>query len=258
MKFFVRSLSLYGALALSLATARATPTLLGEFSINGNLNNNVSGGPSLVLLPFSSVSGSVTVGGYVFAKDQGLTFTSPSLTSTSYTVEFSFKSNLDSGASWSKLLDLSGVGANDDGLYIHNNSGQKLQFFNYGESPSADFTAGTVVDVALTRDGGTGVVAGYVNGVQRFSFTDGSSKAVITAASNTLTFFVDDTHTGQNEVSGGTLYYARIYDGALTSTQVAALYALGAASAIPEPGATAVALGVAALGCLALRRQRRA
>jgi hypothetical protein len=254
---FGRVSVLASVLALMLGAARATPTLIGEFSLIGSLANNVPGGPALVLLPFSGVSGTVTAGGYLFAKNQGLTFTSPSLTSTSYTVEFSFKSNIDSSAAWSKLLDLSGVGSNDGGLYMHSNGGQRLQFYNVAESSSADFTANTTVDVALTRDGATKLVVGYVNGVQRFSFTDGSNAAVITASGNTLTFFSDDNVQSHTEASSGTLFYARIYDGALTSTQIAALYAVGAPSAIPEPGATAAWLGLAGLGICALRRRAR-
>jgi hypothetical protein len=251
---------LLGCLAAlgAVAPVRAV-TLLGEFPLNGTLTNNVPGGPSLVLLPYAGNSGSLTSNSYVFGKNQGLTFTSPSLSATSYSVEFSFKSNLDSTATWSKLLDISGVGANDNGLYIHNSSGQRLQFYPQADGSQADFISSTtIVDVALTRDGTTGTVTGYVNGQQRFSFTDGSSLAVITAPGNRLTFFVDDTATGQSEISGGTLYYARIYDGALTAAQVAALFAAGAPSAIPEPAMSAgVLAGGALLIGLRWRRPRR-
>src|SRR5207302_4862194 len=112
-------------------------------------------------------------------------------------------------------------------------------------------------EVALTRNSSTGNVIGYVNGVPRLSFTDTNALAVTNAPGNELIFFVDDFATGQNEASGGTLNYLRIYNGALTPAQVAALYAAGAPAAIPEPGATAAMGGVAALGFFVRRRRTR-
>lgn len=235
-------------LALVIWPARAQTTLLGEFALKGSLANNVAGGPSLI-----SLGGTITANGYVFGIDQGLTFTSASLSTTSYSIELSFKSNLDSTRSWSKLVDVAGQNS-DNGLYIYNSGGYVLQFYNFAQSPSADFTAGTNVDVVLTRDSG-GVVTGYVNGVQRFSFTDGTNQAVITATNKTLYFFVDDT-IQNSEASSGTANYIRIYSGTLTASEVSALYASGAPSAVPEPAATGLLIGVAALGGLAWRRHR--
>ena len=88
-------------LASVFSPARAQTTLLGEFVLNSSLGNNVAGGPSLV-----SLGGTIEVTGYVFGINQGLTFTSGSLSTTSYTIELSFKTNLES-PTWSKLVDLS-------------------------------------------------------------------------------------------------------------------------------------------------------
>jgi hypothetical protein len=208
-------------------------------------------------MPFASATGTITASGYVFGKNQGLTFTSAALSTTSYSIELSFQTNLDSTGSWSKLVDLSGANSNDNGLYIHNSSGYRLQFYPQADGSAADFSVGPTFDVVLTRDGTTNLVTGYVNGVSRFSFTDSSSQAVISAASNTLTFFVDDLHTSQSEISSGTLNYLRIYNGALNSSQVSALFATGAPSAVPEPTTTAVYAALGALAFVVLRRQRR-
>ena len=107
----------------------------------------------------------------------------------------------------------------------------------------------------LTRDGASGTVSGYVNGVLRLSFNDSATHyALVTAPNNQLIFFVDDLVQG-TETSSGTVNYIRIYNGALSGADVAALYAAGAPSAIPEPAATAALLALGALGGCALRRR---
>lgn len=253
MNLVRHSLASCGLLALSCAPVCAVPVLIGEFALQGSLNNNVSGGPPLVALPFSSVFGQITSTGYVFGANQGLTFTSPTLSSGSYSIELSFKSNLDSAANWSKLVDFAGQTL-DAGLYIHSNGGYRLQFYNVVEGPSGDFAAGTNVAVVLTRTSG-GTVAGYVNGLLRFSFADTSNQALITAANSTLNFFVDD-HVQGDEASSGTVNFIRIYDDALSASDVSALFLAGAPSAIPEPATGAAILGAYALGLAALRRRR--
>ncbi len=244
-----RPLLIWALLAAVFSPVRAQ-TLIGEFALQGSLNNNVSGGAALV-----SLGGQITSNGYVFGVNQGLTFTSTALNPTSYTIELSFSTNLDSTQAWSKLVDFAGQ-SSDNGLYIHNSSGFRLQFFPQSDATVSDFSAGTTFDVVLTRNSTTGVVTGYVDGQFRFSFPDSGSIGVVTATNNTLHFFVDD-HIQNTEASSGMLNYLRIYDGALTSSQVATLYAAGAPSAIPEPGASAATLGAAALGLLVLRRSVR-
>ena len=58
-------------------------------------------------------------------------------------------------------------------------------------------------------------------------------------------------------MSSGTLNYLRIYNGALTSSQVSALYTTGAPSPVPEPAATATLLALGMLGAAFGRRRWR-
>jgi len=245
----VRSCVLLGCVfAAGFAPAHAQ-VLVGEFPLHGSLNNNLAGGAALTLVPFNGSPGQVTPAGYVFGANQGLSFTSPSFTPASYSLEFSF--NFTSVSGWTKIADFSDL-VSDIGFYQLNGD---LNFYNVVDSGVADFSNGGTVDVVLTRDVATGTLTGYVNGHQRFLFVDSSSLAVTSAPGNKLVFFVDDAATGQREASGGTLNYLRIYDGALSSAQVSALFAAGAPLAVPEAStALLLCLGVAGL---ALARRRR-
>ena len=82
---------------------------------------------------------------------------------------------------------------------------------------SVSISDNTYVQVVLTREA-NGVVTGYVNGTQQFQFTDTSGIAIIDG-NNSLRFFRDDG----SEASAGSVARIRIYNGALSATQVAAL-----------------------------------
>lgn len=108
-------------------------------------------------------------------------------------------------------------------------------------------------ELALTRDS-SGTVDVYLNGVSEFSFDDSSSDLATigdTPADQVLDLFVDDPYTTIVE-SGltlenpeGEVARVRLYDGALTPTEVASL--------VPEP--TLLAMPV--VGLMLLRRTRR-
>ena len=244
---FARRFLLLGCVVgAALAPARAQ-TLVGAFALNSSLNNLVSGGVSL-----NSLGGVVGSTGYVFGLNQGLTFTSPALTPGDFSIELSFKFDATSG--WRKIVDFANRGI-DSGLY---NLSGALQVFPQSAAGVSDFSPGTTVDVMLTRDGASGTVSGYVNGVLRVSFNDSlSNYALVTAPNNALIFFVDDAVQG-TESSSGTANYIRIFNGALSGADVAALYATGAPSAIPEPGVTAAIFGLVAIGIWVRRRRATA
>lgn len=230
-------------LALVAAPAHAA-TLIHEYALRGTLDDN-RGGPAL-----NSLGGQITSLGYVFAANQGLTLSSPVLSATDFSLEFSFKFDATSG--YRKIADFHGL-ADDSGFYQLNGN---LNFYPVATAGQTDFAPGTDVHVVLTRDGATNIVTGYVNGQQRFTFLDDGPRATITAANTTLNFFVDDFATSQREASGGTANYLRVYNGALSATEVSNLYAAGAPLAIPEPGTAALLAFGAAVMLTAARRSR--
>ena len=211
--------------ALAFAPLRGA-VLINEYALRGNLNDNLGG------TPLTSLGGQITALGYVFAANQGVSLSIPFLSFSNFSIELSFK--FDAVTGYRKIADFKSL-AEDMGFYVLNGS---LNFYPVTTAPQVDFTPGTNVVVALTRDGASGIVTGYVNGQQRFSFLDTTTLAVTTpGVPSNLILFKDDTATGGNEASGGQLNYLRVYNGALTSTQVSALYAGGAPQAVPEPQA---------------------
>ena len=201
-------LTVMATLAVTVGRAQ-TAVLIDEYALRGTLNDNL-GGPSLTTVLFSGVAGAITPNGYVFGSNQGLMLISPTLDPSNYSIELSFSISATSG--YRKLIDFKNLTA-DAGFYNLNTA---LNFYPVITGVAGDFASNVDVHVVLTRDSESGTVTGYVNGLQRFSFNDASSLAVFSTSDHRAIFMVDDFATGQNEVSGGTLNYLRIYNGVLT------------------------------------------
>ncbi len=235
-------LTLACATTLAFAPARAA-VLVHEFALRGTLNDSVG------TTPLTSLGGQITALGYVFAANQGVSFSSPSLSPINYSLEFSFK--LDSVTGDRKLADFAGLTSN---LGVYDRNGV-LNFFPSSAPGPQIITAGTNVHVVITRNSATGVVSGYVNGQLSFSFTDTTAAATASAG---FRFFVDDLITNQTEASGGTVNYMRFYNGALTQGEVTSLFAAGPPLAVPEPSTYALlSIGGIVMAVTALRRRRR-
>jgi Concanavalin A-like lectin/glucanases superfamily/PEP-CTERM motif len=221
----------------ALTVSRAKADVIHDYEFNNSLSDSL-GGPNL-----TSLGGTIGPTSYLFGVEQGLSL-SGALTaaqSSTYTIDLSFE--LDSLGGFRKLLDFKNL-ASDNGLYNLNTA---MNYFNITTGPTGAFTPGVFVRVDLTRDNSTGLVVGYVNGVQQISFTDSTSDAVFNAASNIINFFQDDNVTGGRESSSGSVNQIRIYNTALSATDVAALGGPKPIAAVPEPSSlTLLATGVAA------------
>jgi hypothetical protein len=226
----------------SLLPARGA-VLIHEYALRGSLNDSL-GGPAL-----TSLGGDITALGYIFAANQGLSLRSALPTPANYSLEFSFK--LDSTAGATKLIDFHNR-ADDTGLY---QTDGRLNYFPNATAGTVDFAPGTDVHVVLTRDGATDVVTGYVNGKQSFSFVDTALDA--THPNDRLYFFADDRFKGgASDASGGTVNYLRMFNGALTASEVNALFLAGPPMAVPE-APVAVLLSLGLVVTLATVRRRR-
>jgi hypothetical protein len=159
-----------------------------------------------------------------------------------YSIDFSFA--FDTVDGYRRLLDFKDLGS-DTGLYVLSSA---LNFYNLVTGDSA-FAVQQMARVTVTRDA-AGNFTGYVDGVQQISFNDASQLAVFSEPSQVAHFFRDD-NVVSGEHSPGFVDYIRIYDVALSASEVASLQA----PAVPEPGTWALWLaGLAAVGAAARRR----
>jgi hypothetical protein len=214
----MKSVPLAAAL-LCLARPAAAINLIADYQLNDTFASAVAGAPPLV--PLSSVSfTSANVYGQnrivaSFLQGSGLRLSAPAGISTGgYTVAIVCAISTTTG--FRKLIDFHDLTL-DTGLYNFNNV---LYFYPVIGGASNTIAANAFMQVVLTRDA-TGHVAGYVNGVPQLSFQDTSNFSVLSGTAFNL--FVDDTATGGTEASAGMVARVRLYTGALTAAEVAAL-----------------------------------
>jgi len=231
MRLFVATLALSAA-ALAQAQTASHVYLMNDAS-------DLLGGPALTTL-----GGDFTTqaGRYSFGANQGLSLEN-AVNASVYTIDFVFNFDLVSG--YRRLIDFKAL-TSDTGLY---NYSSQLKFYNEATGPDSVFAIATDARVTLTRDA-AGLLTGYVNGVLQFQFNDTAGLSQFSAA-NQIAYFFRDDNAVSGEASAGSIDYLRIYDTALTASQVANL-----ASPVPEP-ATGV-LALAGIGLFALLRRRRA
>ena len=136
-----------------------------------------------------------------------------------YTIVVLFELNEigDKESRFRRILDFKN-GTSDSGLYVEDG---RLSFYRQGIGSvkgTTPIAADRYVQVVVTRDA-SGVVRGYVDGAEQFSFDDSVSQSAVIGGNNTLRFFKDDTI----EHSAGSVARIRLFGSALSGTDVGAL-----------------------------------
>ncbi len=208
-----------GSISVAASISSSSATLQADYQFQNTRNSSVGSPPALADLGTNSFSSatvdstSTTV--LAFSQNNGLSLSSTTGTvpNDTYTIVMLF--SLEQTSGFRRILDFKN-GTSDNGLYAQNGY---LYFYPSASASSVSISANTYVQVVVTRDT-SGTVTGYVDGVQQFQFSDSSNHGVIDS-NNTIRFFRDDNSS--SEASPGAVARIRIYDGALTATQVAAL-----------------------------------
>lgn len=244
MKKKLFSVGLLAGMALLLAQSDLyAATLTHDYQLNGSLADSL-GGPSLV-----ANGGTLNPTNYSFGANQGLSLSNGFTNTADYSIAATFDLTTLSG--YRRLIDFKNL-ASDTGLYNLNTS---LNFYNVTTGAAGAFAPNVDALLVITRDAGTNAFVGYVNGIQQIAFTDSSSLAVFSAPNNIAHFFIDDVVV-PNEASAGVVDRIRIYNGALTATEVSALQTGGTGGTVPEP--TSLLLLGSGLAGLAAWRMKRA
>lgn len=195
--------------------------LVADYQMRDSLNSSVGTAPALTNLG-SNAFESATIDDSMrrmlsFDPNNGvaLTPTDRLVTSRTYTIVMLF--SLSTINDYRRLIDFKN-GASNRGLYCYNG---RLVFLSSAleEGGGVTITPNNFVQVALTRNS-AGTITGYLNGVRQLSFTDREEDGVIDA-SRTLRFFRDNA--GSGEASAGQVVRLRIYNEALSGSQIAAL-----------------------------------
>ncbi len=250
--------------AMSAVPASAVGTLVADYNFVGNsLASTVAGAPNLVAVDPAGTNsfGTDTVLGvnraiYNFTGSNfpttnqgGLTLSNAGglVAADNFSVDLVFKFNERTNA-WRRILDTLNR-TSDSGFYVDPSNNLDV-FPNAGSAVS--FNTGQYYDVVMVNDHGN--ITAYANG------TSTSLAAVSTSlnisADNVIGLFIDNTVAGgQGEWSSGSIAHFGLYNGALSTDQIATIYHQNTTPGVPEPASWALmVVGFGLVGVAARRR----
>jgi hypothetical protein len=209
------------------APRRAAPSvaapMTADYRFEHSLESAVGTAPDLVEI--GRGSSGFTDEGAVRPRDEVLTFgggrglslapATEVIEGGDYTIELVFRSCRLDG--YRKIIDFKS-GSSDRGLYSLDGS---LDFYPRAPASRTTIDAGAFVEVVLTRDTSSRVVA-YLDGIRQFSFLDRGGRALV-GEEDTLLFFRDDSTTNGEEFSAGAVSRIRLFEVAISGDEVARL-----------------------------------
>jgi len=232
----------------------ASAQVVADYQFMNNLQSAVPGAPDLVPLGAGGFVPTVVDGapvtGWAFPVQTGLDLDVTGLVGSDvYSVVMLFEAQ--EVYDYAKLLDTQDR-VIDEGLYFEDHD---LEFYDEDNGVTDLIVAGNYYQVVVTRDG-AGNYVGYVDGVEQLSFSDSSDYGVISPADR-MVFFRDDFDTSDGENTAGTVVRIRLYDNALTPSEVATLDRTspeqrGSAAGIPALEGTGILVFVMLLAGVAV------
>ena len=178
-----------------------------SYALNGTLADSVG------TLALEGNGGIFAGGRYHFDGNQGLTLRDGLVNVDIYSIEVAMRVDSSFGF-FIKLLDFLDQTA-DDGLYL---AGTEFVLYPITSQSTRDVLPGEDFVFVLTQED-DGTTRGYVDGELQFTVEGGTASA----PDNVLNILLDDLITEEVETAAGSIDYVRVYDGALTDAQIAAL-----------------------------------
>jgi Ca2+-binding RTX toxin-like protein len=230
-------LAVLAMLALPCAAASAA-TLKADYRFQSSLASTVPGAPALQNLgpgtnafATENYKGARTVLTFPAGNGVRLTPTTGLISSTQFSVVILARLQGITTSTRFRYLDVKN-GTADSGLYAF---GQQLWFWTIATSSQNLLQPGIYAQIVYVRDASQ-VMRGYVNGTLVFTASDTPGTGAIDAAA-TVRFFRDNEVNGTGDHTAGGVARIRVYDGALTTAEVAALDDVPADDPCSEPGA---------------------
>ncbi len=208
-------------------TADGGIPVVNIYDLNGSFIDTLGNGEDM-----TSTGGSLGPTGLTFGLNEGPTVANVfTQFPDNYSIEMLF--SIDNTVGFKKLIDFKGLensSVGDKGLYNRSSSGGVhglVTLHNLGEFNLQVFTPGMLHHLVLTRDGDSGLVNVFVDGILRLVNLDDSVTQYTTFSTpnHVAHFFQDDLRgNSQFEASPGFVDYIRIYDDPLSAAEVSQLF----------------------------------
>lgn len=209
---------------LALFASAATARLVADYRFDGNLQSSVGGASEAFASGANLAFRTEDVAGCnrqvaTFPVDQGVAIhTKDVIGSGSYTMIMQARFESVPPDGYVRAINWFPSFAVDNGLYLYQG---KLDFYDNNVSPADHQGTATVqpnryVELAVSRDAGSKLITGYVNGAPQFTYTDTFDQAVSPHPAGNVYFFVDNG----NEESAGAIARIRVYDHVLPAGEI--------------------------------------